>query len=496
MDPRHAYPSEAALKLLNTRFSGRCMLPKLRDIGWIGASPEQLELALQLIVSPILTDFRLGVSPRGPLNASQAIPALKALAPAYNSLVGIHICNSTIHDPHIIDAASTVLLKCNPEKLRYFHVDSALSVEAFTYATQLPNLESFFIRTEPTEFDVPPLPTSPVFPSLGSLEINANDTRSPFLQTIANLGLEFPAATLRTFLPTTITALRPRGLHQTLTRLSITPEGDFDLDMAALRPLLFLNQLTYLEITFLCSQDRCPHNLSDKNLEELVKAMPKLELLSLGPIPCAQPANSTLKSLVSIAKHCKHMQTLIIHTNVEAIVHEMLHHGEGGEGPPLEDPLSPFPACPLSSINFGPCFIPNDEQGATIFALTLLRLFPLLNSVTVFPPLRERCPLWELVGGAITTHRGIHVNIADAGRFTRLLSHTKFAHTPQSLIRRSIRPLPASFFLLRLLVSRIPSGLYSLSIAKNFVRTCLYQNSIATARIMRRIAVDYCIITI
>jgi len=70
MDSRHAYPSEAALKLLNTRFSGHCMLPKLRDIGWIGASPEHLELMLPLVVSPVLIGFRLGLGFRSPLNAS------------------------------------------------------------------------------------------------------------------------------------------------------------------------------------------------------------------------------------------------------------------------------------------------------------------------------------------------------------------------------------------------------------------------------------------
>jgi hypothetical protein len=61
MDSGRAVLSEAALGLLNTHFSDRCMVPKVRDIRWLGAPPEHLELMLSLIVSPILANFRLGL---------------------------------------------------------------------------------------------------------------------------------------------------------------------------------------------------------------------------------------------------------------------------------------------------------------------------------------------------------------------------------------------------------------------------------------------------
>ena len=341
-------PSEGALKLLNMRFSGRCMLPGLRDVRWISAPPEHLELMLPLIISPVLTNFRLGINNIHPLNALQVIPVLESLAPAYNSLVEVRVFQSVVQNPRVINAASTLLLKCNPDKLRYFHVDSVLSVEAFIHGTQLPNLERFFIRTNTTTPDIP-LPTS-TFPSLRSLEIKTTGVHSPLLQTLTHiqsttftsLELEFPVAATGTFLPTILAALRPRSLHQTLTRLSISPEGAFDLEEATIRPLLFLNQLTMLEIGLHCSPDRCLYKISDKDLEELVKAMPKLKSLCLGQFPCSRPADNTMKSLVSIAKHCKHLEELIIHINIEAIVAGVFQH-DGGKTIP---PKTPFPLSP------------------------------------------------------------------------------------------------------------------------------------------------------
>ena len=178
-------PSEGALRLLNMRFSGRCMLPGLRDVRWISAPPEHLELMLPLIISPVLTNFRLGINNIHPLNALQVIPVLESLAPAYNSLVEVRVFQSVVQNPRVINAASTLLLKCNPDKLRYFHVDSVLSVEAFIHGTQLPNLERFFIRTNTTTPDIP-LPTS-TFPSLRSLEIKTTGVHSPLLQTLTNI---------------------------------------------------------------------------------------------------------------------------------------------------------------------------------------------------------------------------------------------------------------------------------------------------------------------
>ena len=310
------------------------MILRLRDIRWLGAPQEYLELMLPLIVSPALTNFRLGLGTYDDLNASQVVPALEALAPAYNSLVEMRFCGDSIHDPQIIHAASHLLLKCNPDTIRHFRVVSALSAQAFIHTTQLQTC-SRLLSWRARSSSACHLPTT-VFPSLKFLEIDAIDTRSPLLKTIAHiqsrtfagLELKFPATTLETFLPT-------------LTVLLINPEGDFDLDGATVQPILSLNQLTHLEITPVCGRDRCPYKLSDQDIEGLVTAMPRLEQLSLGPFPCSQPANNTIKTLISTAKHCKRLEQLVIHTNVGAIVAGVFQGGDRGEDPAPKDRLSP-----------------------------------------------------------------------------------------------------------------------------------------------------------
>jgi hypothetical protein len=175
--------------------------------------------------------------------------------------------------------------------------------------------------------------------------------------------------------------------------------------------------MTHLEIEMLCGR-RCPFKLSDEDLEELVKAMPKLESLFLGSFPCSHPANNTIKSLVSIAKHCKRLCELVIHTNVEAVIDGVSQRGYWGGNQASGDPLSIFVGCPVQAIIFGPCFIPDEGRGAIIFALTLLRLFPCLHEVDFYPPTPESEPLWDMVKGLITTCGYIGANIADVGKRT------------------------------------------------------------------------------
>ena len=100
MDHGPVEPSKAALMLLNARFSNSCMLPNLREIRWLGAPPDHLELMLPLIVSPVLEHFRLGLAyPHDTTDVSQLIPAFKALAPAYHSLVEVRFCDRVALDP-------------------------------------------------------------------------------------------------------------------------------------------------------------------------------------------------------------------------------------------------------------------------------------------------------------------------------------------------------------------------------------------------------------
>lgn len=405
------FPSGEALKLLTTRFSNGCMIPRLREIRWDEVHPEHLELILPLVVSPVLTNFRLGISSaHGNADPLKFVSAIKALTPAYNSLVDIQFFNTPEHDPLPFDAASTLLFKCNPDKLQHFHMHSPLFEEAFLHVAQLPNLKAFSVVFDATELRTP-LPMA-MFPLLESLDIVTINTRSPLLQTLtriqsrtfSRLDLEFPAADVTTFLPKTVEALQSRKLQQTLSVLSVRPDDNFDLNTDFVRPLLFLRQLTILLIGGAC-HPQCTYNLGDEDLENIAVAMPKLKILSLGDFPCSHPANTTTKGLASIAKHCKNLNELAIHTNVDTVIGEILRSDYWGFDQMMEIPSPLFVDCPVRTITFGPCPIPG-ERGATIFARTLIRLFPHLDTSHAFPePGGETNPLWDMVSRLVLVYR-------------------------------------------------------------------------------------------
>jgi hypothetical protein len=380
------FPSELALELLRARFSNRRMLPNLRKLDWDNtcAATRDIKIILPLFISPFLTTIKLTLK-----NASHAQAAAPLLAPAHNSLRSIYIAWK---GPGLVQELSTLLLECNPNQLHEFNVDSPVPWKAFLYASQLPNLRHWTIKPDGME---PPsgasLPTT-MFPSLKSLLVKGIDADSIWLQSLARihskrletlgLDLENPV-TAKEVLPTAFKYLRSSGLHQTLKKLSIRPQGpDFfglEIDGRTIEDLPPLNRLTVLDISFICGPDKCGPKLSDEALERLVKAVPNLESLFLGKAPCSRPVDNSIKSLVAIAKHCKRLEKLVIHINGEAVIsHYKRYRGE--------DPILGKPALvgrSLRSIATGPgSWIRDPRCDPEMFVLVLLRLFPRLNEVT------------------------------------------------------------------------------------------------------------------
>lgn len=398
-----ALPSESAFRLLNARFSGRCMFPNLLELEWCNKYRERHLLHIfQLAVSQSLTDFKLSLH-----DASYVPTVLSALAPAHSSLRSIYIALS---DPELAQEFSTLLFKCTPHRLCNFAIDAPVSRAAFLHASQLPNLrylEVKAIQADGSEHDEAQLPTT-MFPSLRYLcvgELCANSIWLPSLKRIdsknlvglvlklKNVGAARTALHLRA-----LKDLQPRGLHRTLTMLAIDCKDNFsglEVNRATVEHLLPLTQLTSLAISFTCGLNQCGHKLSDEDLELLVKAMPELEDLTLGETPCSIPADNSIKSLVAIAEHCKHLRQLSIHVNVGASI-----TGPPVAGPPdVEGPTlrnHDLVECPLRIVTFGPCLIPSGEKGVHTFASTLLRLFPRLHTVA-----GSGNPQWDLVRSVV-----------------------------------------------------------------------------------------------
>lgn len=402
-------PSKMALEQLSARFAGCCMLPNLRRIHWFfnERAERHIALVLPLLVSPLLNGFKSHLHP------AHAQVVVSALAPAYDSLQSICITQpGTEPAPEL----SALLFRCNSSLLRELDVGSPLSWKAFLYTSQLPNLEDFVIRpgmkAEP--LGGAPLPAT-MFPSLRWLGIDVPDTDSIWLQSLARihsknlqlvLELKNPLAA-RIGLPATLEHFRSGGSSG--TRLLINPNFlDFKIDGTTIEHLLSFTQVTALFISVSCSSDSCRYELSDEDLEKLVKGMPRLENLNLG-FPCSQPANNSLKSLVAVARHCKYLDVLFIHINVEAVVAGSPDRDDYTGEDPILGELA-LTGCPLRRLGTFPYPALGEQKCAKKFALTLLQLFPNLVKVKYMRPM----PGENFVAAAIHAMRRVSATVTPA----------------------------------------------------------------------------------
>ena len=417
-EPRAFLPSRDAIQLLSARFSTKPMLPLLRSLDWVLVSSARLQTCVPLLVSPHLAHVRLYFRDNSP---ERCLPVINTLIEAAGSLESVEIIPE-FDEPEMQDAVSKLLLSCNPNLLSGFCVASPISEAALLRAAQLPELQEFSVRGgTPGLSD--PLPLT-IFPSLRMILISTGRLptwleilRHTQSKHLTDLSIDFED---NGNLSAISSHLQYSGIHRTLTELRLCPGEEWIIDRVSIAPLLVLGELTSLKIFAAC-EDQCIFLLSDKDIENLVKAMPKLEALSLG-IPCPEQMRGdlTVKSLLAIAKHCKALETLKIHINCQSIVTDT--DGREFPGPfdfhaevPSEAISSDYDGCPLRSAVFGSCPIPMDEEGEIIIALTLLRLFPRLSEVLWYP--FEDLSPWSSIGVILADNNRVRRNLAELGGF-------------------------------------------------------------------------------
>ena len=396
--PHTVFPTAPTFELLATRFLDSSMLPNLLELEWWHTDASIHIPGFLRLLLPTVSLITLDLSLK---NIPDPRKVLSVISPIYNTLQCIYITGG---DSDLVQEFSTLLFNCNPRLLRAFYVDGQLSRTAFIHASQLPRLLYLGATVQP-EGQEPlggaSLPAM-MFSSLQYLGIKEFDTDSIWMQSlerICSTSLEMLALELvnvesaRTILHLALANLHRGGPHRALTELMVDCEGGFcglEVDTTTVKHLLPFTQLTTLNISFVCGQDQCGYKFSDKDVEKLVKAMPKLEHLALGKKPCSLPANNSDKSLLAIARHCKHLKTLLIHANVQAVMIGTSDYNHL----PGEDQ-----GCNLHSITFGPCFIPDGVRGAWAFASKLLRIFPHLDTVNS----SDQTQQWWWVSETVTT---------------------------------------------------------------------------------------------
>ena len=416
-EPLAFLPTQDAIQLLSRRFSTEPMLPLLRSLTWLFVPSEHLQSCVPLLVSPHLAHIRLHFGDNSP---ELCLPVMRTLIKASGSLESVEI-TPEFDRPEMQDAVSSLLLSCNPNLLRRFCVASPVSEAALLRAAQLPGLQEFFLRGG-TPGLAGPLPPS-MFPSLRTMLISMGGLptwleilRYVQSERVTELSVDFIMGDEGT-LPTLSTHLQHSGIHRTLTELRLRPGEEWILHGTSIAPLLVLGQLTSLVIFANCGGGQCVFSLSDRDIERLVKAMPKLEVLSLG-IPCSRQMGDdlTVKSLLAIAMHCKALKALEMHINCESMVTSTRECDASGS--PQFHTRSDYNGCPLRSATFGSCPVPMDGEGWIIVALTLLRLFPRLYDLQWHPA--GLASPWSFVNAIIGDHDLVQRKLAEFGESAHL----------------------------------------------------------------------------
>ena len=447
-EPRAFLPSQDAVQILSNRFSTKPMLPLLRSLTWLFVSSARLQSCVPLLVSPHLAHIRLHFRDNSP---EHCLPVIQTLIGAAGSLESVEI-TPEFDRPEMQDAVSTLLLSCNSNLLHRFCVASPISGAALLHAVQLPELQEFSLRGG-TPGLTDPLPLM-MFPSLRTILISMGGLptwleilRHIQSKFVTELSVDFEVGDDKNLL-TISTHLQHSEIHRTLTELRLCPGEGWIIDKASISPLLVLGELTFLGIFTECQEERCIFSLSDQDIERLAKAMPKLEVLSLG-VPCSAQMRDdlTVKSLLAIAKYCKALKALEAHINCESIVMSTYEREVPGSFPshtkiPSTTTSSDYDGCPLSLATFGSCPIPMDGEGGVVVAMTLLRLFPRLSRVRWSG--LGKLPPWWFVSAIVADHNLVQRSLAKFGESVYVHPCEIGLTTPQLIGLPSLCKLPFS----------------------------------------------------
>jgi len=326
---------------------------------------------IPLFLSPGTTSITLGFEFNHPeAMIASTITTLPTLCPDLREITLYNLPES----PVITTAVFGMLLVANRNTLQEFSVYSPLTEEASEVLYKLPNLRGLSTAIE-RETRLP----SASLPNLTKLAIMCDDEDNwPRLFHGATLGkLEYVdfyllSEQIGDFLGAFKRAALSSSIQNTLSKFFITAEHPWNPNYSSLLPF---TQLVDLRIEFLCDGG-CPSRVGDDIIISLSRAMPKLEILTLGDRPCGQISGGvTTKGLLALAHHCPKLSSLCVHLRVASL----------SEPPGIPGmvrnagPAASWTDCALRKLEVGETPMP--EGSAMIIALTLLRIFPWLDCI-------------------------------------------------------------------------------------------------------------------
>ena len=300
------------------------------------------------------------------------------------------LLHSLPRDPMIAAAVSgTIVNGQNP--LQCFWVDSPLTEEAREVVSKLPNLRRLSVVIERGTL----LP-SMVLPNLTEVSIKSNHD-SDWLQMfhgavlgkLETITIHSESEQIGDFLEAFERAALTASVQNTLSKFHLTTSCSWNPNYSSLLPFA---QLTILLVEFPCD-DVCTSDVDDDIIMNLARAMPKLETLRLGEVPCCKiVTGATVEGLAALAHHCPGLYTLRIHFQATSLSTPPTATSNARSTVPQRD-------CALENLEVGD--IPIPEESVLVVALTLIQIFPHINYID---SIDEN---WDKVADAICLSRKI-----------------------------------------------------------------------------------------
>jgi len=347
------------------------LLPNLKTLYFWGVNGPDVPF-IPLFLSPRITYILLNFYGSDPPIAMVA-SMVTTFPKLYPELQVIRL-NCLPRDPMITAAVSRMVLAANRNTLQQFDVDSPLTEEASGVVYTLPNLCQLSVDIE----RVTSLPSASL-PNLTELTIKCeNEGKWPRLFHGATFGkLEsitfYPESEgIGDFLGAFERAALSSSVEKTLSLFRLSTSRSWDPNYSSLLPFV---QLSELYVGFSCD-DGCSSKVDDDIVISLSRAMPKLTVLQLGNDPCREfNTGVTTKGLVALALHCPALRCLRIHFQVASLSAPPVSPGVGRN----TDPTSSWTNSGLLELVVGEIVVP--EESVLMVALTLLRIFPLIESI-------------------------------------------------------------------------------------------------------------------
>jgi len=358
--------------VLQLRASSEPLLPNLKSLTFTD-TPEDIVPFIPLFLSTRTTSIDLGFEPDFPeVVAASVVTTIPTLCPNLQR-IGLHSMPET---PMITAAISEMFLAINRNILQQLDVHLPLTGETNELICKLSGLRKLRLT-----IDRPgSLPTL-VLPNLVELNVDYGHDydhdhgwlqgfRGATLGKLATVGFYCSSRSIGDFLEAFEGVALTTSIPATLSEFKFCTIHAWRPNYRSLLPF---RQLKELVVTFSCSYG-CSSTIDDDIMTEMARAMPKLELLRFGSLPCKTPAGVTVKGLAALAYYCPRLSDLCVHFQVVG-----LDPSEIPQVAPGDEPTSLREDCVLACLRVGYICVP--EESTLMIALTLLRIFPRLDKI-------------------------------------------------------------------------------------------------------------------